>query len=131
GIACGVESMSRVAVGINLYQGPGHYKTADYPYDDPPKAQFGGAERIAVRQGLTRADVDAYGLMSQQRAAQARDEGRFDREITPVPLPDGTPVAADEGIRKTTPDGLAALQPNVPDGIHTAGNTSQVSDGAS
>jgi acetyl-CoA C-acetyltransferase len=131
GIACGVESMSRVAVGINLYQGPGHYKTADYPYDDPPKAQFGGAERIATRQGLTRADVDAYGLMSQQRAARARDEGRFDREITPVPLPDGTPVAADEGIRETTPDGLAALRPNVPDGIHTAGTTSQVSDGAS
>ncbi|RKF24870.1 steroid 3-ketoacyl-CoA thiolase [Micromonospora globbae] len=130
GIACGVESMSRVPVGTNLYQGPGHYKTPDYPYDDPPKAQFGGAERIAARQGLTRADVDAYGLRSQQRAAQARDEGRFDREISPVPLPDGTVVSADEGIRETTLDGLAALRPVLPDGIHTAGTTSQISDGA-
>lgn len=130
GIACGVESMSRVPVGTNLYQGPGHYKTPDYPYDDPPKAQFGGAERIAARQGLTRADVDAYGLRSQQRAALARDEGRFDREISPVPLPDGTVVSADEGIRETTLDGLAALRPVLPDGIHTAGTTSQISDGA-
>ncbi|MEV5693452.1 steroid 3-ketoacyl-CoA thiolase [Micromonospora globbae] len=130
GIACGVESMSRVPVGTNLYQGPGHYKTPDYPYDDPPKAQFGGAERIAARQGLTRADVDAYGLRSQQRAARARDEGRFDREISPVPLPDGTVVSADEGIRETTIDGLAALRPVLPDGIHTAGTTSQISDGA-
>jgi acetyl-CoA C-acetyltransferase len=130
GIACGVESMSRVPVGTNLYQGPGHYKTPDYPYDDPPKAQFGGAERIAARQGLTRADVDAYGLRSQRRAARARDEGRFDREISPVPLPDGTVVSADEGIRETTLDGLAALRPVLPDGIHTAGTTSQISDGA-
>ncbi|MFG3556665.1 steroid 3-ketoacyl-CoA thiolase [Micromonospora sp. NPDC047557] len=130
GIACGVESMSRVPVGTNLYQGPGHYKTPDYPYDDPPKAQFGGAERIAARQGLTRADADAYGLRSQQRAARARDEGRFDREITPVPLPDGTSVDADEGIRDTTAEGLAALRPVLPDGIHTAGTTSQISDGA-
>ncbi|MGC4879413.1 steroid 3-ketoacyl-CoA thiolase [Micromonospora sp. DT43] len=130
GIACGVESMSRVPVGTNLYQGPGHYKTPDYPYDDPPKAQFGGAERIAARQGLTRADADAYGLRSQQRAARARDEGRFDREITAVPLPDGTSVDADQGIRDTTAEGLAALRPVLPDGIHTAGTTSQISDGA-
>ncbi|SCF12146.1 acetyl-CoA C-acetyltransferase [Micromonospora coriariae] len=130
GIACGVESMSRVPVGSNLYQGPGHYKTPDYPYDDPPKAQFGGAERIAARQGLTRADADAYGLRSQRRAAHARAEGRFDREITPVPLPDGTVVDADEGIRETTAEGLAALRPVIPDGIHTAGTTSQISDGA-
>ncbi|MGW3603409.1 steroid 3-ketoacyl-CoA thiolase [Micromonospora sp. NPDC005161] len=130
GIACGVESMSRVPVGTNLYQGPGHYKTPDYPYDDPPKAQFGGAERIAARQGLTRADADAYGLRSQQRAAHARAEGRFDREITPVPLPDGTLADADEGIRETTAEGLAALRPVIPGGIHTAGTISQISDGA-
>ncbi|MEV0005274.1 steroid 3-ketoacyl-CoA thiolase [Micromonospora sp. NPDC050980] len=131
GIACGVESMSRVPVGTNLYQGPGHYKTPDYPYDDPPRAQFGGAERIAARQGLTRADLDAYGLRSQRLAARARDEGRFDREISPVPLPDGTLVTADEGIRDSTAEGLAALRPVVPDGRHTAATTSQISDGAS
>lgn len=130
GIACGVESMSRVPVGTNLYQGPGHYKTPDYPYDDPPRAQFGGAERIAARQGLTRADLDAYGLRSQRLAARARDEGRFDREISAVPLPDGTRVTTDEGIRDSTADGLAALRPVVPDGRHTAATISQISDGA-
>ncbi|MCZ7437557.1 steroid 3-ketoacyl-CoA thiolase [Micromonospora sp. WMMC241] len=131
GIACGVESMSRVPVGTNLYQGPGHYKTPDYPYDDPPRAQFGGAERIATRQGLTRADLDAYGLRSQRLAARARDEGRFDREISAVPLPDGTLVTTDEGIRDSTAEGLAALRPVVPDGRHTAATISQISDGAS
>ncbi|MFI5834166.1 steroid 3-ketoacyl-CoA thiolase [Micromonospora sp. NPDC051300] len=131
GIACGVESMSRVPVGTNLYQGPGHYKTPDYPYDDPPRAQFGGAERIAARQGLTRADLDAYGLRSQRLAARARDEGRFDRETSPVPLPDGTLVTTDEGIRDSTAEGLAALRPVVPDGRHTAATISQISDGAS
>ncbi|MEU1885942.1 steroid 3-ketoacyl-CoA thiolase [Micromonospora rifamycinica] len=139
GIACGVESMSRVPIGSNLYNGPGHYKTADYPWDDPPKAQFGGAERIAARQGLTRADVDAYGVLSQARAAAAWAAGHFDREVVGIDAPvpgddDGAGhrrVDRDEGLRATTLEGLAALRPNVPDGVHTAGTTSQVSDGAS
>ncbi|HEU4421792.1 MAG TPA: steroid 3-ketoacyl-CoA thiolase [Pilimelia sp.] len=130
GIACGVESMSRVPIGVNLYNGPGHYKTADYPWDDPPKAQFGGAERIARRHGFTRADVDDYAVGSQRRAAQALAAGRFDREITPVSVGDTVAVRADEGIRPTSREGLAALRPVVEDGIHTAGNTSQISDGA-
>jgi len=134
GIACGVEAMSRVPLGTNLYQGPGHYKTADYPWDDPPKAQFGGAERIARREGFTRADADEFGLRSQRRAAGAVADGRFDREIVPVKAPDENggqhEVTADEGIRETTGEGLAALRPVVADGIHTAGNTSQISDGA-
>ncbi|EMD27202.1 steroid 3-ketoacyl-CoA thiolase [Amycolatopsis azurea] len=125
GIACGVESMSRVPIGTNLYQGPGHYKTRDYPWDDPPKAQFGGAERIAEREGIGRADADDYGLLSQQRAARAWDEGRFDREVSPVGA-----VTRDEGIRETTLEGLAALRPNVEGAVHTAGSTSQISDGA-
>lgn len=136
GIACGVESMSRVPIGVNLYNGPGHYKTADYPWDDPPKAQFGGAERIATRQGLTRADVDAYGVLSQQRAAAAWAAGHFDREVVGIDAPgDGEGAVSrrvdrDEGLRETTLEGLAKLAPNVPDGVHTAGTTSQVSDGA-
>ena len=125
GIACGVESMSRVPIGTNLYQGPGHYKAADYPWDDPPKAQFGGAERIAAREGISRADADDYGLLSQQRAARAWAEGRFDREVSPV-----GEVTRDEGIRETTLEGLAALRPNVEGAVHTAGSTSQISDGA-
>ncbi|MFC4014153.1 steroid 3-ketoacyl-CoA thiolase [Nonomuraea purpurea] len=125
GIACGVESMSRVPIGVNLYQGPGHYKTDDYPWDDPPKAQFGGAERIAAREGLTREDTDAYGLLSQQRAADAWRQGRFDREIAPI---DG--VDRDEGVRDTTAAALAGLRPVLEGGLHTAGTTSQISDGA-
>jgi acetyl-CoA C-acetyltransferase len=125
GIACGLESMSRVPIGVNLYQGPGNYKTADYPWDDPPKAQFGGAERIAARQGLTRADVDAYAVLSQYRAATAWREGRFAREVSPL-----AGLERDEGLRETTMDGLARLKPNAPGAIHTAGTTSQISDGA-
>ncbi len=125
GIACGVETMSRVPIGVNLYQGPGHYKTAEYPWDDPPKSQFGGAERIATRQGLTRADTDAFGVQSQERAAQAWATGRFDREITAF-----KGVSRDEGLRPTTMDTLSTLKTNVPDGVHTPGTTSQISDGA-
>jgi acetyl-CoA C-acetyltransferase len=140
GIACGVESMSRVPAGVNLYNGPGHYKTADYPWDDPPRAQFGAAERIAARQGLGRADTDEYAVGSQRRAARAWADGRFDREVAaleaPVLDPGGRPtgerrvVCRDEGLRPTDRAGLATLRPNVEGGVHTAGSTSQVSDGA-
>ncbi|PZG11501.1 acetyl-CoA C-acyltransferase [Micromonospora craterilacus] len=134
GIACGVESMSRVPVGTNLYQGPGHYKTDDYPWDDPPKAQFGGAERIAAKYGVDRAAADAYGVRSQQRAARAWAQGRFDAEVVAVRAPDGAggsvEVARDQGLRETTPKGLAALRPTIDGGVHTAGTTSQISDGA-
>ncbi|WP_018680555.1 steroid 3-ketoacyl-CoA thiolase [Actinokineospora enzanensis] len=127
GIACGVEVMSRVPPGRNI-TGKQDYQTDDYPWDDPPGLQFGGAERIAARQGLTRADLDAYGLLSQQRAAKAWQDGRFDREVVTVPeAPDFT---VDEGLRHSTPEGLAALGPARRDGLHTAGTTSQVSDGA-
>ncbi|WP_019900299.1 steroid 3-ketoacyl-CoA thiolase [Salinispora arenicola] len=140
GVACGVESMSRVPMGTNLYQGPGHYKTVDYPWDDPPKAQFGGAERIAAREGITRVEADAFGVESQRRAARAWREGRFDREVVPIttPVPDDTgaptgerhTVRRDEGLRSTTLAGLARLRPNIHGAVHTAGTTSQVSDGA-
>jgi acetyl-CoA C-acetyltransferase len=133
GIACGVESMSRVPIGTNLINGPGHYKTRSYPYDDPPKAQFGGAERIAVREGLTRSDADAYGLRSQQRAAYAWEHGRYDAELAPITASangQATLVDRDEGLRDTSLAVLAELTPVLPDGIHTAGTTSQISDGA-
>jgi acetyl-CoA C-acetyltransferase len=129
GIGCGVEAMSRVPLGANLYRGPGHYKTADHPWDDPPGAQFGGAERIARRDGVTRADADAYGVLSQQRAATAWADGRFDREMAPIAVADRI-VTRDGGLRDTTAAGLRALPPLVRGGIHTAGTTSQLSDGA-
>jgi len=140
GIACGVESMSRVPIGVNLTNGPGHYKAADYPWDDPPKSQFGGAERIAAREGLTRAAADEFGLSSQLKAARAWSDGRFDREVVAIdalvpgdagePIGERVLVRRDEGLRETTRDGLAGLKLNVAGGIHTAGTTSQMSDGA-
>lgn len=124
-IACGVESMSRVEIGSNLRLGPGHYKLPEYPYDDPPRAQFGAAERIAERDGLTRADLDAYGVRSQDRAAAAWARGDYDAEVAPLPE-----LTRDEGLRETTPDGLSALRATMDGGRHTAGTTSQRSDGA-
>ncbi len=137
GIACGVEAMSRVGLGANALHGPGVPQPENFPWDLPD--QFTAAERIATKRGLTRQDVDAWALASQQKAAAARDAGRFDREITPVEAPvvvDGQPtgekrvVAQDEGIRASTAEGLAGLKPVLPDGTHTAGNSSQISDGA-
>jgi acetyl-CoA C-acetyltransferase len=139
GMACGVESMSRVPIGSNLSAGPGHYKTRDYPYDDPPLAQFGGAERIACREGISREDADGYALLSQHRAARAWAAGRYDREVAPIEVPAASAdtdrggrvlVGRDQGMRETTLDGLARLRPVLPDGVHTPGNTSQISDGA-
>jgi acetyl-CoA C-acetyltransferase len=135
GIACGVESMSRVPIGSNM---TGPYLPDDYPWDDPPRLQFGGAERIARREGFTRAELDEYGALSQRRAATALASGRFSDEVLPIAIPaaDGDPSSAarlidrDEGVRATTADGLAALRPVVEGGLHTAGTTSQVSDGA-
>jgi acetyl-CoA C-acetyltransferase len=140
GIACGVESMSRVPVGANLTRGPGHYKTRSYTWDDPPNAQFGGAERVALRHGITRAEADDYGMRSQHRAAAAAAAGRFDTEIATIEAPQldeqgkrtghVRKVDRDQGIRPTEMGGLAALTPVERGGIHTAGNSSQVSDGA-
>jgi acetyl-CoA C-acetyltransferase len=139
GIACGVESMSRVPIGTNLTDGPGHYKTRAYPYDDPPHAQFGGAERIARREGFSRPELDGYGVRSQHRASRAWAAGRYLAEVVPVeaPMPgdggDGAGrvlVDRDEGLRETAIEGLARLDPVRPDGLHTAGTISQLSDGA-
>ena len=101
--------------------------------------QFGAAERIATKYGITRDDVDWLGFESQRKAARAVAEGRFEREIVPLEAPvvgpDGptgekTLVTKDQGPRDTTREGLAGLKPVLPDGMHTAGNSSQISDGA-
>src|ERR1700730_7996511 len=137
GIACGVEAMSRVGLGANAFNGPGKSRPENFPWDMPD--QFGAAERIAAKRGITRADVDALGLASQQHAARAVAEGRFEREIlameTPVVGPEGPTgerqvVSKDQGPRETTAEGLAKLKAVLPDGMHTAGNSSQISDGA-
>ena len=137
GIACGVEAMSRVGLGANAFNGPGKSKPEEFPWDMPD--QFNAAERIAQKYGITREDVDWLGLESQRKAAVAVAEGRFDREIVPIEAPvvgvDGPTgeislVSRDQGPRDTTPEGLAGLKPVLPDGMHTAGNSSQISDGA-
>ncbi|MGD0083009.1 MAG: steroid 3-ketoacyl-CoA thiolase [Acidimicrobiales bacterium] len=137
GLACGVESMSRIGLGQNVYNAPGSPRPENFPYDMPD--QFGGAERIAKLRGITRADVDGLALASQQHAATAWEEGRFEREVISIEAPvvggDGPTgevqvVSRDQGPRPTTAEGLAALKPVLEDGIHTAGNSSQISDGA-
>ena len=137
GIACGVEAMSRVGLGAESMNGPGSPRPPSFPWDMP--TQFGAAERIAERRGITREEVDAFGLCSQRNAARAQQEGRFDREILPaeVPVmgPDGPTgetqrVAKDQGPRPSTLEGLAKLPPVEEGGIHTAGTCSQISDGS-
>jgi acetyl-CoA C-acetyltransferase len=136
-IGCGIEAMSRVGLGMNVFNGPGIPRSEGYPADMPD--QFGAAERIAERRGITREEVDAFALASQLHAARAQAEGRFDREIAPVEAPVVGPegptgsrqlVGRDQGPRDTTIEGLAKLQPVREGGIHTAGNSSQISDGA-
>ena len=134
GIACGVEQMSHVPLGSNVMNGPGHYKTEPWPYDDPPNGQFGAAQRIAEMRGLSRQDLDEWGLGSQQKARVAWDEGRFEREIAPIEAPqaDGSTmtVTRDQGLRDTSIDALSQLKPVVDGYMITAGNSSQISDGA-
>ena len=138
GIGCGVEAMSRVGLGANLGTGIGSPKPDSWTIDMPN--QFEAAERIARRRGFTREQIDAFGLRSQQNAQRARAEGRFDREVAPVKAPvldsDGSPtgetrvVERDEGLRETSLEALGRLKPVLPDGLHTAGTSSQISDGA-
>jgi len=142
-VACGVESMSRIPIGSNgnkkLGLGVAIPKTYFGQYE--MTSQFEGAERIAEKWGVTREATDAFGLRSQQLAAQAWAEGRFDTQVIPVDAPDldddGKPsgthhtVTRDEGLRETSLEKLATLKPVArEDGVHTAGSSSQISDGA-
>jgi acetyl-CoA C-acetyltransferase len=122
-----------------VLSGPGYFQTPDWPWDSVPD-QFIMVERIVQRRGITRRECDELALRSQQNAKRARDESRFRREIlsieAPVLGPDGQPTGAtrivdtDEGIRETSLDALAALPPVRDGAVHTAGNSSQISDGA-
>jgi acetyl-CoA C-acetyltransferase len=137
GIACGIEAMSRVGLGQNVVNGPGRPFPSGFPWDTPD--QFHAAERIAEKYSVSRSDADTLGFESQRKAAQAWAEGRFEREVfaveAPVMGPDGDSgerqvVDRDQGLRDTIEAGLAALKPVLPAGIHTAGTSSQISDGA-
>jgi len=138
-VAAGVEVMTRTPMGASIVQGMGFpfpQEQLDRYAETGLPPQGIGADMIAAEYGLTREDLDVFGAESQQRAAQARDEGRFEREIVPVPVAVGDTVElmnADEGIREgTTAETLANLKPAFKeDGVITAGNSSQISDGAS
>ncbi|AHH15345.1 acetyl-CoA acetyltransferase [Nocardia nova SH22a] len=139
GVACGVESMSHVPLGANVGENAGPRRPASWDIDMPN--QFEAAERIAKRRGITRDDIDEFGVRSQRLAAQAWAEGRFDREVLTVT---GAPqvdkegnltgekldVNRDQGLRETSRESLAKLKPVLEGGIHTAGTSSQISDGA-
>ncbi len=138
GIACGVEAMSRVPLGTAAMAGGTSPRPATWNIDMPN--QFEAAERIAKRRGLTRGDLDAFGLRSQRHAASAWAAGHFDREVVPVKAPvldgdrqptgESATVDRDQGLRETTAEGLAGLKPVLDGGLHTAGTSSQISDGA-
>jgi acetyl-CoA C-acetyltransferase len=137
-LACGVEMMSTVPLGASVKGGAPLSKSyfARYAF----ATQFQGAEMIAKEFGITREDTDRFGLRSQRLANAAWAEGRFEREVVPVTAPivgeDGKPtgetreVRRDEGLRETSLEKLASLKPVEEGGLHTAGTSSQVSDGA-
>lgn len=137
-LCCGVEMMSRVPLGSNMKDGVpmGESYMAHYQ----PTSQFQGAAMIAQEYQITRADTDAFGLKSQQNALRAWSEGRFDREIVAIEAPvldkEGKPtgdtrsIERDEGPRESTLEGLQGLDPVPGQELHTAGSSSQVSDGA-
>ncbi|MEU8119822.1 steroid 3-ketoacyl-CoA thiolase [Spirillospora sp. NPDC049024] len=137
GIGCGVEAMSRVFLGQALTPETGSPAPDGWELDMPD--QFTAAERIAKLRGITREDVDALGLASQVKAKAAWAEDRFAGQILEIEAPvmtregptgETAVVTRDQGLRDTTAEALAGLKPVIPDGIHTAGNSSQISDGA-
>jgi acetyl-CoA acetyltransferase family protein len=142
-IACGVESMTRVPMGSNASGGKGPF-SSDFldVCDGQLKAQFEVAQILADRFGITREDMDAFSLESHRRAADSVDTGHFAKEVVPVPIKDedgreiGALLESDEGIRRGgTMESLASLgsasswDPSLAPDI-TAGNASQMSDGA-
>ena len=136
-IGCGVEVMTRCPLGSNVL--PANPRPDDWSIDIPD--QFTAAERIADRRGISREEIDEFGLRSQQLAAKAWADGRFDRELAPIEAPvlddEDRPgsetrlVDRDQGLRETSLEALARLKPVLGESArHTAGNASQISDGA-
>ena len=137
-MSCGIEMMSRVPLGSNMAGGApmGDMYMSHYQ----PTSQFQGAAMIAEEYQLGRAETDAFGLKSQQNAARAWEENRFEREIVPIDAPvlnekyeptgETRTINRDEGLRATTLEALQGLDPVAGQEVHTAGSSSQVSDGA-
>ncbi len=144
-VAAGVESMTHTPMGSSVVRDFGFpfgprmmARYNDEEGHSRLKGQGIGAEMIADQWDISREDLDAFALQSQQRAARARDEGRFENEIVPVNVHDEEGkdtdeiLTADEGIRDSTMEALANLKPAFKeDGKVTAGNSSQITDGSS
>lgn len=140
-IAGGVEAMSTVEIGSNVRDGLAHGRGVpkgdrlEARYPGIQFSQFDGAELLAEKYGIGREQLDEFGLLSHRRAAEATNEGYFEREVLPVPivLEDGSPDmhVIDEGIRKDASlEGMRGLNPLREEGVITAGTASQISDGA-
>jgi acetyl-CoA C-acetyltransferase len=143
-IACGVENMTRLPIGSDAMGLPKEMgKPVSRSYFDSYEfiSQFEGAERIAEKYQITRKDTDAFGLQSQERAKVAVDGGHFDSQIIPLEVPvfdeegnrteETTVFAKDEIPRDTSLEALAGLKSVArEDGVHTAGTSSQIADGA-
>jgi acetyl-CoA C-acetyltransferase len=137
-MSCGLEMMTRVPLGANMAGGSPLPKSYFGQYTFT--SQFGGAQMIGEEFGITREDTDKFGLRSQERAIAAWDAGHFDAEVLPIEAPiaddEGKPtsetqiVKRDGGLRQTSLEKLAALEPVKGQTLHTAGSSSQVSDGA-
>jgi acetyl-CoA C-acetyltransferase len=139
-MSCGVEMLSSIPFGaVNADGQFGLPRAGSYAEAYEPTTQFEGSDRIARKWGITREETDALGCESQRRAAVAWAEDRFAGQIVPLEVvsydEEGQPTGTlrferDECLRDTTMEALAGLRTNQPDGIHTAGTSSQISDGA-
>jgi acetyl-CoA C-acetyltransferase len=142
-VSSGIELMSRLPMGANVPKDPDVGKPINRSYwaQHEFTTQFEAAERMADKWKISRLDAEQFAKLSQDRAARAWAEGRFDSQIVPVQVPVVSPegersgettlFSRDEAMRETTLDGLAQLRPTGrPDGVHTAGTSSQIADGA-
>ncbi|MBT7370422.1 MAG: acetyl-CoA C-acyltransferase, partial [Gammaproteobacteria bacterium] len=143
-MACGVENMTRLPIGsdaVGLKPELGKPVSRTYFEHFEFTSQFEGAERVAEKYQITRQDTDAFGLASQERAKQAIEGGYFDSQIIPLEVPvldeegkrteETVVFTRDEVPRDTSLEALAGLKPVArEDGIHTAGTSSQIADGA-
>ena len=135
-VAGGVESMSRVLMGAAVQVAGNPYTASGWVgrYGEVMPHQSVGAEMMARQWGLTRSQLDEYSLSSHEKAAVTQDAGLFDSQIVPVPaeLTGGAAVTADEGVRRGgTLEAMGGLRPAfAEDGVVTAGNASQISDGS-
>jgi len=142
-VAGGTEFMSQIPLGSNVIKDLGYPFTQAMRTNYDLTSQGLSAERIAVKYGIDRGEADEFGAWSQEKAATAQKEGRFKREMIPVPGKkkgkdaEGNEtwtdaiIDFDEGIRPTTVETLAALKPSFKeDGVHHAGNSSQITDGS-